>query len=151
VLDYCADYRRLGARTLFATHYHELTELESLCPGVVNLSTAVKKRGDEVIFLRRIVPGGADRSYGIEVAKLAGVPEQVIRRAKTVLAELEEQGGARTGESRAAAYDGEPQLSFEALAAMEAAERLRSVDLNTLTPIESMNLLFELKRLILST
>jgi DNA mismatch repair protein MutS len=139
VLEYCADSRRLGARTMFATHYHELTQLENLCNGVKNLSTAVKKRGDDVIFLRRIVPGGADRSYGIEVAKLAGVPEQVIRRAKAVLSELENPAGGDICEKHEYTYKGDAQMSLEALASMEAAEKLRKADLNTLTPIESMN------------
>ncbi len=149
VLEYCADPRRLGARTMFATHYHELTELEAVCPGVVNLSTAVKKRGDDVIFLRKIVPGGADRSYGIEVAKLAGVPEQVIRRAKAVLAELEKHAGADYSPAPPAfGYGSEnnAQLSLEALASMEALEKLKKLDLNTLTPIECMNFLYELKK-----
>ncbi len=74
VLEYCADRKKLGAKTLFATHYHELTELENTLPGAVNYNIAVKTRGDDIIFLRKIVPGGADRSYGIEVAKLAGLP-----------------------------------------------------------------------------
>jgi DNA mismatch repair protein MutS len=148
VLEYCADSRRLGARTMFATHYHELTQLENLCNGVKNLSTAVKKRGDDVIFLRRIVPGGADRSYGIEVAKLAGVPEQVIRRAKAVLSELENPAGGDICEKHEYTYKGDAQMSLEALASMEAAEKLRKADLNTLTPIESMNFLFELKKML---
>ena len=92
VLEYCADKRRLGAKTLFATHYHELTALEGTMEGVRNYNIAAKKRGDELIFLRKIVPGGADRSYGIEVAKLAGVPGKVISRARQLLAQLEADG-----------------------------------------------------------
>ena len=91
VLEYCADKKLLGAKTLFATHYHELTELENTLPGTVNYNIAVKTRGEDIIFLRKILPGGADRSYGIEVAKLAGLPDKVVQRAKTVLKELEEE------------------------------------------------------------
>ncbi len=95
VLEYCADKKKLGAKTLFATHYHELTVMEDLLDGVKNYSIAVKKRGDDITFLRRIVSGGADDSYGIEVAKLAGVPNTIIGRAKEILAELE-SGRAET-------------------------------------------------------
>ena len=91
VLEYCADKKLLGAKTLFATHYHELTELENTLEGAVNYNIAVKTKGEDIIFLRKIVPGGADRSYGIEVAKLAGLPEKVLQRARTVLRELEEE------------------------------------------------------------
>ena len=89
VIEYIADKRKLGAKTLFATHYHELTELEDAISGVKNYNIAVKKRGDEIIFLRRIVSGGADDSYGIEVSKLAGIPDPVIKRAHEVLKALE--------------------------------------------------------------
>ena len=89
VLEFVVDKRKLGAKTLFATHYHELTEMEELMDGVKNYSIAVKKRGDDITFLRRIIRGGADDSYGIEVAKLAGLPQPVINRAKQVLKELE--------------------------------------------------------------
>lgn len=82
--------KTLGAKTLFATHYHELTAMEGLLDGVKNYSIAVKKRGDDITFLRRIVRGGADESFGIEVAKLAGVPDSVVRRAKVILKELEQ-------------------------------------------------------------
>ena len=143
VLEYCADPKKLGARTMFATHYHELTALENELAGVRNLNTSVKKRGDEVIFLRKIVPGGADRSYGVEVAKLAGVPDSVIRRSKAILNELE-SGAPAPAAAPAPAEDG--QLSFAAVSEERIADRLRRLDLNTLTPIEAMNLLFELKQ-----
>ena len=143
VLEYCADPKKLGARTMFATHYHELTALENELAGVRNLNTSVKKRGDEVIFLRKIVPGGADRSYGVEVAKLAGVPESVIRRSKAILNELE-SGAPAPAAAPAPAEDG--QLSFAAVSEERIADRLRRLELNTLTPIEAMNLLFELKQ-----
>lgn len=95
VLEYCADKKRLGAKTLFATHYHELTVLEDTIPGVRNYNIAAKKRADDIIFLRKIVRGGADQSYGIEVAKLAGVPPRVISRARKILEELEQEGAFR--------------------------------------------------------
>ena len=144
VLEYCADRKRLGAKTLFATHYHELTALAGQIGGVENYNIACKKRKDDIIFLRRIVPGGADQSYGIEVAKLAGVPDRVIQRARTILAELE--AGDRSAAAPAPRPSGESQVSLLDMGAAEVAERLRQVDVNTLTPIEAMNLLFELRQ-----
>ena len=143
VLEYCADPKTLGAKTLFATHYHELTELEDTLPGTVNYNIAVKARGDDIIFLRKIVPGGADRSYGIEVAKLAGLPAKVLNRAKKVLAELESgQGEAAAAPPRQEAG----QMSLEALGEAEVLDRLRRAQPDTLTPIEAMTLLYELKQ-----
>ena len=147
VLEFCADKKKLGAKTLFATHYHELTVMEELLDGVKNYNIAVKKRGDDITFLRRIVPGGADDSYGIEVAKLAGVPNSIINRAKEVLCELESsKGESRTDPHAEVPQDG--QLSLLAAAQSPVIEKLQNVDLNTLTPIESMNLLYELKKMI---
>ena len=143
VLEYCADKRRLGSKTLFATHYHELTCLEGALPGVKNYNIAAKKRKDDVIFLRKIVRGGADQSYGVEVAKLAGVPDAVIRRARQILAELEAGGNVQ---APAPAVPSEDQISMLDMGAQEVAERLRRIDVNTLTPIEAMNLIFELKQ-----
>ena len=143
VLEWCADAKRLGAKTLFATHYHELTCLEGLLPGVKNYNIAAKKRKDEIVFLRKIVRGGADQSYGVEVAKLAGVPDRVVRRAREILEELER--GAPCAPAHAPADSG-PQLSFTDLGAAEVAERLRRVAVETLTPIEAMNLLYELRQ-----
>ncbi|MCQ4769371.1 DNA mismatch repair protein MutS [Intestinimonas massiliensis] len=143
VVEYCADKRRLGCKTLFATHYHELTCLEGQIPGVKNYNIAAKKRKDDIIFLRKIVRGPADQSYGIEVAGLAGVPGRVIERARDILAELEAQGAPAPATAPARADD---QISLTDLGANEVAERLRRVDVNTLTPIEAMNLLYELKQ-----
>ena len=95
VLEYCADPKRLGAKTLFATHYHELTALDQTLSNVRNYNIAVRARGEDIIFLRKIVPGGADRSYGIEVAKLAGLPDAVVSRARKILRQLEEEFGSR--------------------------------------------------------
>lgn len=142
--------KKIGAKTLFATHYHELTDMEESFPGIVNYNIAAKKRGDSIIFLRKIVRGGTDDSYGIEVAKLAGVPNEVVKRAKEILKEIESDAGRTPRESARAREDDIPDI-FSTLAASkdsEAIDKIRSVDLNTLTPIEAMNLLFEIKRMI---
>ncbi len=145
VLEYCADKRRLGAKTLFATHYHELTELEGQIPGVKNYNIAAKKRKDEVVFLRKIVRGGAQSSYGIEVASLAGLPERVISRARAILAQLESASPAPPAPA-APAEPGEDQVSLLDMGAAQVVRRLREADVNVLTPIEALNLLFELKK-----
>ena len=144
VLEYCADKKRLGCKTLFATHYHELTALEGQIPGVKNYNIAAKKKQDDIIFLRKIVRGGAEASYGIEVAKLAGVPDRVISRAKVILEELETAGGP--GAAALAPAAEADQFSLEDMGVRAVADRLRAVDVDTLTPIEAMNLLYQLKR-----
>ncbi|HRT82483.1 MAG TPA: DNA mismatch repair protein MutS, partial [Oscillospiraceae bacterium] len=146
VIEHTADPKKLGAKTLFATHYHELTELEGLLDGVKNYNIAVKKRGDDITFLRRIVRGGADGSYGIEVAKLAGVPNSVVNRARVVLKELEENEGVRIFVPDEDTVDTEDsaQLSFSAGAESLIIENLRKLDVNTLTPIEALGILYEL-------
>ena len=144
VLEYTADPKKLGAKTLFATHYHELTELENEIGGTKNYNISVKKRGDDITFLRRIVRGGADGSYGIEVAKLAGVPNAVVNRAKDILKELEEKGAVtviRTVEKS----DDDMQISFASNEGNEIVEELKTIDINTLTPIEALQKLYELK------
>ena len=143
VLEHCADRKKLGCKTLFATHYHELTELENTLPGVKNFNIAVKARGEDIVFLRKIIPGGADRSYGIEVAKLAGLPESVVRRARAVLKELEESSGHRPQLLAAPQQD---QVSLEALGEAEVIDRLRRTQPDTLSPMEALNLLYELKQ-----
>ncbi len=143
VLEHCADKRKLGAKTLFSTHYHELTVIEDETPGVKNFSISAKKRGGDVIFLRKIVPGGADDSYGIEVAGLAGVPDSVVRRAKAVLSLLESGGRTEAPKRR---EQPDEQMTLEALSGGEIADILSKTDLNTLTPIEALTLLFELKK-----
>ncbi len=147
VLEYCADQKRLGCKTLFATHYHELTALAGEIPGVKNYNIAAKKKKDDVLFLRKIVPGPAAASYGIEVAKLAGVPEKVISRAKVILAELESQGfrPERDG-PEVPAQTGQAQFSLEDMGALALADKLRAVDVDTLTPIEAMNLIYQWKK-----
>lgn len=143
VLEYCSDKKKLGAKTLFSTHYHELTALENESPGIKNYNISAKKRGGDIIFLRKIIPGGADDSYGIEVAGLAGIPDSVIKRAKAVLALLEE--GRSAGKPHPAPAESD-QISLMDMSGGEIAERLRNTDLNTLTPLEALNLLFELKK-----
>lgn len=142
VLEFVADKKKLGAKTLFATHYHELTVLEDDLDGVKNYNIAVKKRGDDITFLRRIVRGAADDSYGVEVAKLAGLPASVINRAKLVLKELE-CGKNDAPKKQAESEETEEQLSLVP-EADEIREMLRSTDINTLTPIEAMNVLVKL-------
>ena len=149
VLEYVADKKKLGARTLFATHYHELTVMEELLDGVKNYNIAVKKRGDEITFLRRIVPGGADESYGVEVAKLAGIPDSIIERAKEILRELNASAPAERHAPSADFFEPESaQLSLMPPSSTAIEDKLRAVDVNTLTPIEAMNILYELKNMI---
>ncbi len=142
VLEHCADKRKLGCKTLFATHYHELTELEGTIPGVKNYNIAVKTRGEDIVFLRQIVPGGADRSYGVEVAKLAGLPDSVVRSARTILKELEAEAGHKP-QLLAAPQEG--QVSMEALEEAEVIDRLRRTQPDALSPMEALTLLYELK------
>ena len=142
VLEYCADPKKLGAKTMFATHYHELSVLEGTIPGVRNYNISAKRQNGKLLFLRKILPGAADESYGIEVAKLAGVPDSVIRAANSHLRELTEQGAAPAA---AAAKTESDQVSFADVGASTAADRLRRIDPNTLTPLEALKLIYELK------
>ena len=141
VVEYICD--NIGCKTLFATHYHELTGMEQDIYGVKNYNIAVKKRGEDITFLRRIVAGPADDSYGIEVAKLAGLPSSVTRRAHAVLRQLE---------ASAPDHNKPIQLDFETVEAYnnppvpsEVVEKLHNVDIETLTPLEALNFLYELK------
>ncbi len=143
VLEFAADKKRLGAKTLFATHYHELTDLERELHGVRNYNIAVRKRGGEIVFLRKIVPGAADDSYGVEVAKLAGLPDRVIARARELLKDLEEGAPVRT--VTVAADD---QISMTAMANDALRQRLEKIAVETMTPIEAMNVLYELKKML---
>ena len=150
VLEFVANKTQLGAKALFATHYHELTVLEDLVDGVKNYNIAVKKRGDDITFLRRIVRGGADDSFGIEVAKLAGIPNSIVQRAKQILAELEGEAGSNKPAAPAKkkkAEEAPMQTLLVPSGEKEVLERLRELDVNTLTPIECMNTLFELSKL----
>ena len=144
--------RKIGAKTLFATHYHELTVMEEEFDGIVNYNIAAKKRGDGITFLRKIVRGSTDDSYGIEVAKLAGLPNEVIKRAREVLAAVEETSRAVTdadtggkGKKKPTVKD-DTLISFEDVANEQIINELKAVDLNTLSPFECMSFLFDLKK-----
>ncbi len=147
VVEYILKEKKIHAKTLFATHYHELTELENQYDGVVNYNIAVKKRGDDVIFLRKILRGGADDSYGIEVAKLAGVPDKVIKRAKVILTELE-----KSVRKPSLTYHEEPeteQISFSEQSDVRAADALRKMDVDSMSPREALDALYELKAMLM--
>ncbi len=159
VIEHISNKKLLGAKTLFATHYHELTELEGKMDNVTNYCIAVKENGDDIVFLRKIIRGGADRSYGIQVAKLAGLPEMVIGRAKEIAEQLQENDitekihsiEAKSGDGRAAKvhhYD-EVELTqmslFETSKDEDVLEELRKVDISNLTPLDALNTLYRLQ------
>ena len=161
VIEHVANRKIIGAKTLFATHYHELTELEGKLGGVCNYCIAVKEQGDSIVFLRKIVRGGADKSYGIQVARLAGVPEEVLKRAQELVEQLTQNDLAeRTREIFRDAVvpnadeswvprhkDAAPnQISmFGNAAYAEIAEKIRELDLASVTPIDALNLLYKLQ------
>ncbi len=145
--------RKIGAKTLFATHYHELTSMEEEFEGVVNYNIAAKKRGDSITFLRKIVRGSTDDSYGIEVAKLAGLPNEVIKRAREILASVEETSKAISdsveggiGKKKKAAERDDSLISFDDCINEQVIAELKAVDINTLSPFECMSFLFDLKK-----
>ena len=144
VLEYAIDPKKIGAKTLFATHYHELTAMAQELDGLQNFNISVKKRQGDMIFLRKIVPGPAEASYGVEVAKLAGLPDKVVARARKLLEELE--SGAPTQVVQAA--PAEDQFSLADLGDRRIREKLETIAVETLTPIEAMNVLYELKKML---
>lgn len=150
VIEYINDKSKLGSRTLFATHYHELTELEERLHGIKNFCVSVRKKGNDIIFLRKITRGGADKSYGVEVAGLAGIPDAVIERAKLILEELDEADINKTSKKRRhKPVDG--QLDLFASSTLSKAERevldeLRMVDPSLLTPLDALNKLYSLQQ-----
>ena len=146
VVEYIHNNPRLGARTLFATHYHELTELSNILPGVENYNVAVAEEGDSVVFLHKLMPGGADRSYGIHVAQLAGIPKAVINRASEILKELEEAGGDFVITPRETP-DGPTQLSFFQTDPDPVIAFVRDLKVDELSPLDAITKLYELKRL----
>ena len=158
VIEHISNTKLLGAKTLFATHYHELTELEGKIPGVNNYCIAVKERGDDIVFLRKIVKGGADKSYGIQVAKLAGVPDSVLDRAKELVDELVHTDitstfkdlaeNSRKTKPKAVHYD-EVELEqislFDTVQDQDIIEELKNLDITMLTPMDAMNTLYRLQ------
>ena len=144
VLEYAASSRHLGAKTLFATHYHELSAIEQELPNVKNYNIAVKKRGDKMIFLRKIVPGATDDSFGVEVAKLAGLPNTVVNRTRQILAELE----AKEPKTVVVTAEPEDQISMLDLTGQQVCAALSAISVETLTPIEAMNELYKLKKML---
>ncbi len=142
VVEHIHNHPRLRCKTLFATHYHELTQLADMLPGVANYNVAVAEEKDKVVFLRRIVPGGADRSYGIHVAQLAGLPRPVIQRAQEILRELEQEARAPGSRPRSVEVR---QLSLFA-ATDPLADDLRRLDISAMTPLEAINKLYELQK-----
>lgn len=147
VVEHISNTKLLGAKTLFATHYHELTELEGKIPSVNNYCIAVKEQGDHIVFLRKIVKGGADKSYGIQVAKLAGVPDSVLERAKVI---VEEQVAKTKGVKEIIQVE-EEQLSLFSISNSNNEEiltELRELDINSLTPIDGLNTLYKFQKRI---
>ncbi len=157
VVEHISNTKLLGAKTLFATHYHELTELEGTLGGVNNYCIAVKEKGDDIVFLRKIVKGGADKSYGIQVAKLAGVPDTVIERAKELVVELsdadiskraKELANIKVGKRKAVKVD-EVELTqlsfFDTVKDEDVVNELKELDLANLTPIDALNTLYKLQ------
>ena len=160
VIEYISDSRLLGAKTLFATHYHELTELEGKISNVNNYCIAVKEKGDDIVFLRKIVKGGADKSYGIQVAKLAGVPDLVIERAKEIVEELSNEDiTAKVSEiaakerttkkkQKTRRYDEVDiaQMSlFDTVKDDDVLEELKNIDVGNMTPIDALNTIYRLQ------
>jgi DNA mismatch repair protein MutS len=144
IAEYIHDRQNLGARTLFATHYHEMTQLESLREGIRNYRVAVQERDGDVVFLRKIVPGGADRSYGIHVAKLAGLPASVVHRAQEVLTRLEQPDAALEDFSPSQERN-KPRPSLPQ--AHPLIDEVRQIDLFSMTPLDALNRLAELQKL----
>lgn len=159
VIEHISDTKLCGAKTLFATHYHELTELEGKISGVNNYCIAVKEKGDDIVFLRKIVKGGADKSYGIQVAKLAGVPDSVICRAKELVEELSDADitaavkdlTSSSKKKQKIVYDqvDMAQMSlFDTVQDNDIVEEIRNLDMSHLTPMEAMNILYNLQNKI---
>ena len=158
VIEHISNRKLLGAKTLFATHYHELTELEGKMDNVNNYCIAVKEKGDDIVFLRKIVKGGADKSYGIQVAKLAGVPDMVIDRAKEIVAQLSDNDitekiqnievNGRNEKRKPVKYDEVDleQISiFDTVKDEDVLKELQEVDITTLTPVDALNTLYRLQ------
>ncbi|MBQ1548605.1 MAG: DNA mismatch repair protein MutS [Lachnospiraceae bacterium] len=159
VVECISDKEKIGAKTLFATHYHELTELQGKLSGVENFRIAVRENGDDIVFLRKIVPGGADKSYGIQVARLAGLPDGVIKRSKEILEKLvnndltENAKNLANESAQTDEYENYGQLSFNFTVPQdtdpserEAIKELKEIDVSNMTPLEALNKLYELQK-----
>ena len=142
VIEYCL--KHIHAMTLFATHYHELTDMADMSEKIKNYTVAVKERGKNIKFLRRIIPGGADRSYGLHVARLAGLPESLLKRAEVILAELESQGTPTVTSVPAAQQTTAP--AADSLFTSPVVDKLFSIDVSSMTPIEAISFLYELQK-----
>ena len=152
VAEYIADKTKCGAKTLFATHYHELTELEEKQEGIKNYSIAVKEKGEDVIFLRKIVEGGTDESYGIHVARLAGVPKDVTKRANEILKTMERKSvlsNKSKDSSKESKKQVEGQFDMFNFKIAEIAQELDKININELTPIDALNTLVRIKEKIM--
>ena len=159
VVEHISNPKLLGAKTLFATHYHELTELEGKLTGVNNYCIAVKEKGDDIVFLRKIIKGGADKSYGIQVAKLAGVPDSVIERAKELSEELssaditvkvqeigsDSQKSKKTKTKKLDPVDMDQMSLFDTVSDSDVLKELQEIDISNLTPIDALNTLYQLQ------
>ena len=155
VIEHISNTKLCGAKTLFATHYHELTELEGKLSGVTNYCIAVKEKGDDIVFLRKIVKGGADKSYGIQVAKLAGVPDSVINRAKELVEELSDavitaavKVLASPKKKPKVEMDMAQMSLFDTVQDNDIIEELKGIDIGNLTPMEALNTLYNLQNKI---
>lgn len=146
VLEYIADKKKLGAKTLFATHYHELTDMDEQFECIHNFNIAVKKRGDDVIFLRRILKGGTDDSFGIYVSKLAGIPNSVVQRANEILTELESKDKKQVIIEKP--KEESMQMTFEVSSSAKIENRLKDINLDDISPKQALAILYELKELI---
>ena len=145
ILEYTS--KKIKAKTMFATHYHELTSMEENLTGVFNTHIAARKRGGDIIFLRKIVPGATDDSYGIEVAKLAGIPGEVISRARAILSDLELRRGGDSDNGRKQAEEPDAQeMGIDSFINDGVIDDIRSADLNNMSPFDAQKLLFELQK-----
>lgn len=150
VLEYIADKKQIGAKTLFATHYHELTELEGKLPGVKNYCITVQEQGDDIIFLRKIKRGGADHSYGVQVARLAGLPHKVIKRANTILkklnaADINKKTRKLADEAKEAAEETANQMDMFSIKETQIIDEINKIDVMSMTPIQALQALFDLQ------
>ena len=143
IVEYICNNKSLGSKTLFATHYHELTELEGKLRGVKNFCITVKEQGNDIIFLRKVVRGGAEKSLGIQVARLAGLPLPVINRASKILTRLEKLDVNKT-ENKEFLREDSAQLSFFDKKPSEIEEEIKGIDILNITPLEAMNILYRL-------